>query len=166
MTSTNKKGAGFILSLLTAIAGVVGLVFCMVNANTDSFRAVGTSPVVIACAVIAIVALVLRVLLDGKQAVAADVMSVVAGVTLVVAAAQFISPRVNTIASIMTFTNNAQTMADLSSAIYGTAALLIAVVLNIIAAFTNVIPASLHRDSFFLNHTPGGFLSGVFCIMM
>ena len=43
MTSTNKKGAGFILSLLTAIAGVVGLVFCMVNANTDSFRAVGTS---------------------------------------------------------------------------------------------------------------------------
>ena len=41
-------------------------------------------------------------------------MSVVAGVTLVVAAAQFISPRVNTIASIMTFTNNAQTMADLS----------------------------------------------------
>ena len=73
-----------------------------------------------------------------EQAIAADVMSVVAGVTLVVAAAQFISPRVNTIASIMTFTNNAQTMADLSSAIYGTAALLIAVVLNIIAAFTNV----------------------------
>ena len=33
MTSTNKKGAGFILSLLTVIAGVVGLVFCMVNAN-------------------------------------------------------------------------------------------------------------------------------------
>ena len=78
------------------------------------------------------------VLLDGKLAIAADAMSVVAGITLVVAAVQFISPRVNTIASIMTFTNNAQTMADLSSAIYGTAALLIAVVLNIIAAFTNV----------------------------
>lgn len=138
MTSTNKKGAGFILSLLTAIAGVVGLVFCMVNANTDSFRAVGTSPVVIGCAVIAILALVLRVVLDKKLAITADAMSVVAGITLVVAAVQFISPRVNTIASIMTFTNNAQTMADLSSAIYGTAALLIAVVLNIIAAFTNV----------------------------
>ena len=138
MTSTNKKGAGFILSLLTAVACAVGLGFCIVNAGTDSFRKIGTSPVVIACAVIAIVALVLRILLDGKQAVAADVMSVVAGVTLVVAAAQFISPRVNTIASIMSFTNNAQTMADLSSAIYGTAALLIAVVLNIIAAFTNV----------------------------
>ena len=102
MSSTNKKGAGLILSLLTAVAGAVGLGFCIVNAGTDSFRKIGTSPVVIGCAV------------------------------------QFISPRVNTIASIMTFTNNAQTMADLSSAIYGTAALLIAVVLNIIAAFTNV----------------------------
>ena len=138
MSATNKKGAGFVLTLLTAIAGVVGLVFCMVNANTDSFRKIGTSPAVIACAVIAVVALVLRIVLDSKQALAADVMSVIAGVTLMVAAAQFISPRVNTIASIITFTNNAQTMADLSSAIYGTAALLIAVVLNIIAAFTNV----------------------------
>ena len=119
MSSTNKKGAGLILSLLTAVAGAVGLGFCIVNAGTDSFRKIGTSPVVIGCAVIAILALVLRVV-------------------LVVAAVQFISPRVNTIASIMTFTNNAQTMADLSSAIYGTAALLIAVVLNIIAAFTNV----------------------------
>lgn len=110
MSSTNKKGAGLILSLLTAVAGAVGLGFCIVNAGTDSFRKIGTSPVVIGCAVIAILALVLRVVLDKKL----------------------------TIASIMTFTNNAQTMADLSSAIYGTAALLIAVVLNIIAAFTNV----------------------------
>lgn len=133
MSSTNKKGAGLILSLLTAVAGAVGLGFCIVNAGTDSFRKIGTSPVVIA-----ILALVLRVVLDKKLAIAADAMSVVAGITLVVAAVQFISPRVNTIASIMTFTNNAQTMADLSSAIYGTAALLIAVVLNIIAAFTNV----------------------------
>lgn len=138
MSSTNKKGAGLILSLLTAVAGAVGLAFCIVNAGTDSFRKIGTSPVVIGCAVIAILALVLRVVLDKKLTIAADAMSVVAGITLVVAAAQFISPRVNTIASIMTFTNNAQTMADLSSAIYGTAALLIAVVLNIIAAFTNV----------------------------
>ena len=136
MSSTNKKGAGLILSLLTAVAGAVGLGFCIVNAGTDSFRKIGTSPVVIGCAVIAILALVLRVVLDKKLAIAADAMSVVAGITLVVAAVQF--PRVNTIASIMTFTNNAQTMADLSSAIYGTAALLIAVVLNIIAAFTNV----------------------------
>ena len=64
MSSTNKKGAGLILSLLTAVAGAVGLGFCIVNAGTDSFRKIGTSPVVIGCAVIAILALVLRVVLD------------------------------------------------------------------------------------------------------
>ena len=47
-------------------------------------------------------------------------------------------PRVNTIASIMTFTNNAQTMTDLSSAIYGTAALLIASGAEHHCHFTNV----------------------------
>ena len=52
MSSTNKKGAGLILSLLTAVAGAVGLGFCIVNAGTDSFRKIGTSPVVIGCAVI------------------------------------------------------------------------------------------------------------------
>ena len=127
MSSTNKKGAGLILSLLTAVACAVGLGFCIVNAGTDSFRKIGTSPEKDTI-----------LMVNGKLTIAADALSVVAGITLVVAAVQFISPRVNTIASIMTFTNNAQTMADLSSAIYGTAALLIAVVLNIIAAFTNV----------------------------
>lgn len=43
MSSTNKKGAGLILSLLTAVAGAVGLGFCIVNAGTDSFRKIGTS---------------------------------------------------------------------------------------------------------------------------
>ena len=92
MSSTNKKGAGLILSLLTAVACAVGLGFCIVNAGTDSFRKIGTSPVVIGCAVIAILALVLRVVLDKKLTIAADAMSVVAGITLVVAAVQFISP--------------------------------------------------------------------------
>ena len=43
MSSTNKKGAGLILSLLTAVAGAVGLGFCIVNAGTDSFRKIGTT---------------------------------------------------------------------------------------------------------------------------
>lgn len=74
-------------------------------------------------------------------------MSVVAGITLVVALHSSSAPALNTIASIMTFTNNAQTMADLSSAIYGTAALLIAVVLNIIAAVHQCERAVIMRHS-------------------
>ena len=71
MSSTNKKGAGLILSLLTAVACAVGLGFCIVNAGTDSFRKIGTSPVDIGCAVNALLALVLRVVLDKQLAIAA-----------------------------------------------------------------------------------------------
>ena len=66
MSSTNKKGAGLILSLLTAVAGAVGLAFCIVNAGTDSFRKIGTSPIVIGCAVIAILALVLHAYVEAR----------------------------------------------------------------------------------------------------
>lgn len=138
MSSNKKLGAGAVLTALTAIAGLVGLVFSLINGGTDSFKNIGTSPAAIACAAVAVIALVLRIVLDAKQPVAADVMTVVAGVCLIVSLAQFISPRVNTIASIITFTNNAQTMSDLSSAVVAAAALLVAVVLNIIAAFTKV----------------------------
>lgn len=138
MSFIKKQGAGFYLTALTILAGVVGLAFCMVNGGTNSFHSIGTSPVVIGCAVVAIVALLLYVILGQKPSIAADIMPVVAGVALVVATVNFIAPRVNTIASIMTFTNNAQTMADLNSAIFGTAGLLVAVVLNIIASFAKV----------------------------
>ena len=49
MSSTNKKGAGLILSLLTAVAGAVGLAFCIVNAsglasNGDASYSFGVAP--------------------------------------------------------------------------------------------------------------------------
>lgn len=62
-------------------------------------------------------------------------MPVVSGVLLVTGLALFIQSRVNGIAAIMTFTNNAQNMADLSSAIVGMVALAIAMLLNMVSAF-------------------------------
>lgn len=138
MSFLKKQSAGFYLTALSILVSAVGLAYGIMNGNTDSFRSVGTSSVVIACAAAGIAAQLLYLVLGQKPSIAADVMPVLAGVTLMVAAAQFISPRVNTIASIMTFTSNAQTMADLSSAVIATAALLIAVVLNIISAFLKV----------------------------
>lgn len=138
MNFMKKQGVGFYLTALTILASVVGLAFCMVNGGTNSFHSIGTGPAVIGCAAAAIVALLLYLILGQKPSIAADIMPVVAGVALVIATISFIAPRVNTIASIMTFTNNAQTMADLNSAIFGTACLLAAVVLNIVASFTKV----------------------------
>lgn len=138
MSFIKKQSAGFYLSALTILAGAVGLAYCVINGGTSSFKNIGTGPVVIGCAAAALVALALHIVLGQKGSILGDVMPVVAGVALVVAAAGFITPRVNTIASILTFTNNAQTMADLSSAIIGTAALLVAVLLNIVGSFLKV----------------------------
>lgn len=130
-----KMSVGSYVAIITIIAAVVGLVYAMINAGTTSFTKVGTSPVVIGCAVVAIVILVLYIVLGSKESIIRDVMPVIAGVALMVAAAQFIIPRVNTIASIMTFTSNDQTMADLQSAIIAEAALLAACVINMIGSF-------------------------------
>lgn len=138
MFNIKNQHVGFYLTLITLIAAVIGLVYSLINAGTDSFAKIGTSGLVIGCIVAAIVALVLYVILGSKESIVRDVMPVIAGVALMVAAAQFIVPRVNTIASIMTFTSNDQTMADLQSAIIAEAALVVAALVNMISAFTPV----------------------------
>lgn len=135
MSSLKKQGAGTYLTALTTIASVVGFAFYMVNCGTNYFKSQGTNPVVTACAVVAILAQILYLGLAQKNTIAADILPVASGVTLTVALANFVATRVNGIAAIMTFTNNAQNMKDLSSAIVAIAALAIAMILNMIAAF-------------------------------
>lgn len=132
-----KNAAGFALSILSAVVGVVGVIAYFGNAKTNSFANLGISPVVMACAVIGIAALVVRAALGKKDALWLDVMPVVSSVTLILAAVQLVGTRVNTIAAIMTFNNNANTMADLKSAIAAIAALLIAAVISIVSAYFN-----------------------------
>lgn len=135
MSFLKKQGAGFHLTAITAIASVVGFVFYLVNCGTNYFKSLGTDPVVIACTLAAVAAQIAYLLLAQKDSIAADVMPVISGVTLVVALTSFVMARVNGIAAIMTFTNNAQNMADLTSAIVAIAALAIAMILNMVAAF-------------------------------
>lgn len=135
MSNLKKQGAGTYLTALAAIASVVGFVFYMVNCGTNYFKSQGTNPIVTVCALVAIVSQVLYLVLSQKDILAADVLPVVSGVTVTVALAYFIQARVNGIAAIMTFTNNAQNMKDLSSAIVAIAALAIAMILNMIASF-------------------------------
>lgn len=138
MSFLKKQSVGFYFSALTLIASVVGLVYYLINCNTAYFSNLGTSSIVLGCAIAAIAAQVLYLLLAQKGGIAADIMPVIAGITLMTAAGNFVASRVNGIAAIMTFTNNTQNMADLSSAIVGIAALVIAALLNIISSFMSV----------------------------
>ena len=134
-----QNGIGFYTTGLSFVAGVVALVFYIINAKTDYFANLGVSPVVVGCTVVAVVAqLVLLVLSKQEQPIWMDLAAVAAPVLLMVAFINLTGSRVNGIASIMTFENNAQTMSDLTSAIVSMAALLIACLIGIVSSYFNI----------------------------
>lgn len=134
-----KNGIGFYATGLSFVAGIVALVFYMINTNTDYFANLGVNPVVAGCAAVALAAqLVLLILSKQPQPAWLDLVAVAAPVLLMVAFVSLIGTRVNGIASIMTFENNAQTMSDLSSAIISLAAFLIAWLVSVISTYFNI----------------------------
>lgn len=134
-----QNGIGFYTTGLSFVAGVIALVFYMINAKTDYFANLGVSPVVVGCTVVAVVAqLVLLVLSKQEQPIWIDLAAVAAPVLLMVAFINLTGSRVSGIASIMTFENNAQTMSDLTSAIVSMAALLIACLIGIVSSYFNI----------------------------
>lgn len=134
-----KLTGGFYLTILSAIAAIVGLTSYLVNCGTDYFMNLGVSPVVAGCVGAAIVIQIVYVIAAQKgQKPWMDILPVVSSVLLVVAVVMFLSVRVNGIASIMTFENNAQTMSDLTSAIVGIACCLAAAVVSIISSFFDI----------------------------
>ncbi len=134
-----QNGIGFYTTGLSFVAGVIALVFYMINAKTDYFANLGVSPVVVGCTVVAVVAqLVLLVLSKQEQPIWMDLAAVAAPVLLMVAFINLTGSRVSGIASIMTFENNAQTMSDLTSAIVSMAALLIACLIGIVSSYFNI----------------------------
>lgn len=134
-----KNGIGFYATGLSFAAGIVALVFYFINTNTNYFTNLGVSPAVVGCAAVALAAqLVLLVLSKQPQPVWLDLVAVAAPVLLMVAFVSLTGTRVNGIAAIMTFENNAQTMSDLSSAIISMAAFLIAWLVGVVSAYFNI----------------------------
>ena len=147
MNFLKRQSIGFYLTVLSIVAGIVGLAFCFVNHGTATFGNIAISPVTMAGSIVA-VALGLVILVTGQFAANAfvrtvtDVCFVASGVLLVVAAVSFVADRINTIASALSFAQNAQSMADLQSVIQGTAGLFAAAVLIVAASWFKVRKAA------------------------
>lgn len=141
MNFMKKQSAGFYLAAATTILAMIGLVFYLINCSTDYFGNLGVSMPLAACLVISC-ALEL-VYIAGYEKTGSklylDAMPVIAGALLTLALVLFITSRVAGIASIMTFENNAQTMADMKSAVIGMVFCLLAIVFNIVASFFRVV---------------------------
>lgn len=132
-----KQSVGFYMTVLTIILAVAGLIAYIVNCNTAYFSNLGINPGVVICLVIATVLLIAGIIASNKEkeGLLTDCIPVLCAVFLTVAFVMFLSARINSIATILSFERNAQTMADLSSAIVGMVLCLLAVILNIIASF-------------------------------
>ncbi|MCR4998331.1 MAG: hypothetical protein K6A05_00660 [Lachnospiraceae bacterium] len=131
-----KLAAGTGCTVLSAILAVVGFVFYMINANTAYFSSIGKSGVVIGTVIAAVVCDVCYLVSTKRSNPAwSDVLPIVSIVCLWVATLQFIASRIAGVASIMTFENNEQNMADLKSAIIGVVVLLVAAIVMMVGNF-------------------------------
>ena len=134
-----KKSAGFPLTALSAVLAIVGLVFYLINCNTNYFIADGINPAVIGCTIAAIVVEVLLIAVaQNGQKTWMDILPVAAPVLLMVGFVLFLVSRVNAIAAIMPFTNSAENMADLQSCIISLACLLIGCIVAVVASYFDI----------------------------
>lgn len=135
-----KKSAGFFMTVISAAAAVVGAVAYFLNCRTDYFVNLGINPGVLGCIIAAVGFQIMYIIVTQEgHALWSDVLAVLPPVLLMVAAITLVSTRVNGIAAIMTFENNAQNMADLTSAIVGIAGCLIGSVAGIAASFFDTV---------------------------
>ena len=137
-----KQSTGFVLGVITVVAAVIGLVGYLVNCGTNYFVNLGVDSVVVGCTVAAIVleAAYVAVNLKGTKTWA-DVLPVAVAVLLMVATLLLVNTRVNSIAAVMTYENNASNMADLASCIVGIAGCLVATIVSVVSSFFDVTKA-------------------------
>ena len=141
MAEKKKVGAGLVLSVITALVTVLGLVLYMMNCKTNYFINSGVNNAVVAClavaAILEIVMIVASVKMGAKPVL--DIIPVACGVLTAYSLISFIGSRIAAIGSIMTFENNAQNMADLKGAILGMVVCAVALICTIISSFFKVV---------------------------
>lgn len=144
MSFMKKQAFGFYVTVLAVIAAIVGLAFYFINSHTATFGNIALNQLTIAGSIVAIVLMVARVVLEQPKmsnpalSVISDVCCVVTSVLLMCSTTVFICDRVNTVASVISFAQNAQSTADLQSVIIGVAAMAVATVLSVIASYLAV----------------------------
>ena len=137
--SQRKISAGLIFTGISAVLAVIGFVFYMINTKTNYFAGSGVSTPVVACLIAAVVCMVVYIVVGLRGTpVWADILPIASSALLVAGLMNFASARINGIAAVMTFENNAQNMADLKSAVLGMVFVAIAMIVSIIAAFFDI----------------------------
>lgn len=141
MTDNKKMGAGLILNVITVVVTAAALMLYMQNYKTNYFSNMGVNNTVVGCLAASVVLEILMIVLSMKMGAkpVLDVIPVACGVMTALAAIQFIGSRIAGAASIMTFENNAENMADLTGAIRAMAVCVAALVCVMLTSFFKVV---------------------------
>ena len=135
----------FYVGVLAFIVEVVALVFYFINQGTVTFGNLPLNMVTVVGGVIALAIQLLILVLGQLRAsnktgvgVLLDLAYVAEAVLIVWGATVFFADRINLFSSVMTFNRNAQSLADMNSALYGIGAMFAAAVLVILSSFMRV----------------------------
>lgn len=145
MKALKNLSLGFYVGVLAFIVEVVALVFYFINQGTVTFGNLPLNMVTVVGGVIALAVQLIILVLGQLRAsngtalgVLLDLAYVVEAVLIVWGATVFFADCINLFSSVMTFNRNAQSIADMNSALYGIAAMFAAAVLVIISSFMRV----------------------------
>lgn len=141
MNFMKKQALGFYLTGISLLALLVGMIAYLANAQTAYFSQLGINAGVMICTVLGLAAMTCRIVTEerGAAGLLSDILAPVSGVLVMAAFVLLVKARVYGFASILTFENTPQNMADLSSAFTAIIACLLAVIFCIIASFHGMI---------------------------
>lgn len=127
--------------MITILVTAAGLFLYMQNCKTNYFSKMGVDQTVVICLAASLVLEILMAALSMKMGAkpVLDIVPVACGVMTAFAAIQFIGSRIAGAASIMTFENNAENMADLNGAIRAMIVCVIALVCVMITSFFKMV---------------------------
>ena len=131
--------AGMIITCLTAVAALVGVIAYVVNTGTNYYAKMGVDATVLILLIVGVVAELLTIVLGLRgNSIVGDVLPVVGSVLLTAGAVMLLNVRVSNLAAVFTFENSAANMADTTSCIVAIAACVVAMLVSILASFFDI----------------------------
>lgn len=132
-----KYSAGAVIALIAGVLALVGAVAYLVNAKTNYYAKMGVDTTIVVCLCAAAILSALRLLVTKPGF--ADILPVCASVLATLGLMLLVNARVNNLAAVFTFENNAANMADTTSCIVAIAASLLAVIMTVVSAFSDTV---------------------------
>lgn len=141
MDFVKKQAVGFYFTLLTVVATIASLVLYLINCKTQYFSNIGINNGIIVLLILVSIVEIAYIVGSNKSNINQyfEVLPIIGGILLMIAFVLFLNARVSSIATILSFQKNAQTMSDLSSAIAAMICCFVAALLNMVGAFFKAV---------------------------